>query len=77
MSTRQAKIKALIIILVILSNLFILNTIAYAQNIKGYNNPVLRGLNPDPSIIRVGNDFYLVTSSMYLYPGIPIYKSRD
>jgi xylan 1,4-beta-xylosidase len=48
-----------------------------AQQSQGYENPVLRGLNPDPSICSVGEDFYMVTSSMYLYPGVPIYKSKD
>ncbi len=49
----------------------------HAQSVPGYTNPVLRGLNPDPSICRVGDDFYMVTSSMYLYPGAPIYTSKD
>lgn len=42
-----------------------------------YRNPVVRGVNPDPSIVRVGQDYYLVTSSMFFYPGCPIYHSRD
>ncbi len=42
-----------------------------------YINPVVRGFNPDPSICRVGEDYYMITSSSYLYPGVPIYKSRD
>lgn len=49
--------------------------ITYAQT--GYNNPVLRGFNPDPSVCRVGDDFYLVTSSFEYFPGLPIYKSKD
>ncbi len=42
-----------------------------------YTNPVVRGFNPDPSICRVGEDYYMITSSSYLYPGVPVYKSRD
>ena len=42
-----------------------------------YTNPILKGLNPDPSICRAGTDYYIATSTMYLYPGIPIYHSRD
>jgi xylan 1,4-beta-xylosidase len=42
-----------------------------------YENPILRGVNPDPSICRVGEDYYLVTSSFRLFPGVPIYHSRD
>ena len=42
-----------------------------------YENPVVRGVNPDPSIIRVGEDYYLVNSSFSFYPGCPIHHSRD
>lgn len=47
----------------------------YAQ--QGYKNPVIPGFNPDPSICRVGDDFYLVTSSFEYFPGLPIYHSKD
>jgi alpha-N-arabinofuranosidase len=40
-------------------------------------NPVIPGFNPDPSICRVGGDFYLATSSFEYFPGVPIYHSRD
>lgn len=42
-----------------------------------YINPIIKGFNPDPSICRVGEDYYLVTSSFEYFPGIPIYHSRD
>lgn len=42
-----------------------------------YQNPIIRGFNPDPSICRVGDDYYLVTSSFEYTPGIPIYHSKD
>ncbi len=42
-----------------------------------YENPILRGFNPDPSICRVGKDYYLVTSSFEYFPGIPVYHSTD
>ncbi|MEV2211670.1 glycoside hydrolase family 43 protein [Streptomyces sp. NPDC050997] len=42
-----------------------------------FANPVLAGSHPDPSICRVGEDFYLVTSSFAYYPGIPVFHSRD
>jgi len=42
-----------------------------------YSNPVLPGFHPDPSICRVGADYYLVTSSFEYFPGIPIFHSRD
>jgi alpha-N-arabinofuranosidase len=42
-----------------------------------YTNPVLPGFYPDPSVCRVGQDFYLVTSSFEYFPGVPIFRSRD
>ncbi|WP_445735760.1 glycoside hydrolase family 43 protein [Mariniflexile sp.] len=42
-----------------------------------YSNPIITGMNPDPSICRVGEDYYLVTSTFGFYPGLPIYHSRD
>lgn len=42
-----------------------------------YRNPVLPGFHPDPSITRVGDDFYLVTSTFGWFPGIPVFHSRD
>ena len=41
------------------------------------HNPILPGFYPDPSICRVGKDFYLVCSSFELCPGIPLFHSRD
>ena len=40
-------------------------------------NPVLRGFNPDPSICRVGEDYYIATSTFEWYPGVQIHHSRD
>lgn len=42
-----------------------------------YVNPIIRGFNPDPSICRAGEDYYLVTSTFEYFPGIPVYHSRD
>lgn len=42
-----------------------------------YHNPIITGFHPDPSVCRVGNDFYLVNSSFEYFPGIPIYHSTD
>ena len=42
-----------------------------------YQNPIIPGFNPDPSIIRCGPDFFLVTSSFEYFPGVPIYHSKD
>ncbi len=42
-----------------------------------YNNPIITGFNPDPSICRVDDTYYLVTSTFEYFPGIPIYKSTN
>lgn len=42
-----------------------------------FTNPVITGFNPDPSIIRIDNDFYLTTSTFEYFPGLPIYHSTD
>ncbi|KAH7322599.1 glycoside hydrolase family 43 protein [Stachybotrys elegans] len=40
-------------------------------------NPILPGFNPDPSILRVGNDYYIATSTFEWFPGVQIHHSRD
>jgi len=40
-------------------------------------NPILKGFNPDPCLIRVNEDYYIITSTFEWYPGIPVYHSRD
>lgn len=40
-------------------------------------NPVLRGFHPDPSICRVGDDYYVATSTFEWFPGVQIHHSRD
>jgi alpha-N-arabinofuranosidase len=59
--------------------LFTITTFLAAQNINKpvVENPILKGFYPDPSICRVGEDYYLVTSSFEYYPGIPIFHSKD
>jgi alpha-N-arabinofuranosidase len=44
---------------------------------KTFRNPILPGCYPDPSICRVGEDYYLVTSTFEYFPGLPIFQSRD
>jgi len=44
---------------------------------RTFRNPILPGSYPDPSICRVGEDFYLVTSTFEYFPGLPIHHSRD
>ncbi len=42
-----------------------------------YRNPIIPGFYPDPSVCRVGDDYYLVNSSFEFFPGVPLYHSRD
>ena len=44
---------------------------------KTISNPILKGFNPDPSIVRVGDDYYIATSSFEWYPGVQIHHSKD
>ena len=41
------------------------------------NNPILRGMYPDPSICRVGERYYLINSTFAYAPGVPIFESND
>ncbi len=41
------------------------------------HNPILPGFNPDPSILRVGDDYYVATSTFEWFPGVQIHHSRD
>ncbi len=42
-----------------------------------FTNPILKGFYPDPSIVRVGADYYLINSTFSYFPGIPIMHSKD
>lgn len=47
------------------------------MNKNTFHNPVIKGGYPDPSICRVGDVYYIVTSSFSYFPGLPIFKSTD
>ena len=63
------------ITLFVLSILLAINV--QSQEPETFNNPILPGYHPDPSICRVGDDYYLVNSSFEWFPGMPIYHSKD
>jgi xylan 1,4-beta-xylosidase len=42
-----------------------------------YRNPILQGFHPDPSVTRVGKDYYLVNSTFAWFPGLPVFHSTD
>jgi xylan 1,4-beta-xylosidase len=63
--------------LTLLLGYFLLNnTLAIAQQTT-LVNPILTGFYPDPSIVRVGADYYLVNSTFSYFPGIPVFHSKD
>jgi hypothetical protein len=45
--------------------------------VSGAEQPILSGFYPDPTICRVGDDFYLANSSFEYFPGVPIWHSKD
>ena len=44
---------------------------------KTIRNPILPGFHPDPSFVRVGEDYYIANSTFEWFPGVPIHHSRD
>lgn len=42
-----------------------------------YANPVIAGFHPDPSVCRVGDEYFLAASSFTYWPGVPMFRSRD
>lgn len=44
---------------------------------ENFSNPIVSGFSPDPSICRVGDDYYLATSSFVWFPAMPVYHSKD
>jgi xylan 1,4-beta-xylosidase len=44
---------------------------------KVITNPILKGFNPDPSILRVGNDYFIANSTFEWFPGVQIHHSKD
>ncbi len=48
-----------------------------ATSSRRIDNPILPGFNPDPSICRVGDDYYIATSTFEWFPGVQIHHSRD
>lgn len=53
------------------------NRFAEQKTKNQYQNPILAGFMPDPSICRKGDDYYLVNSTFSYFPGIPIWHSKD
>ncbi|HEY6956343.1 MAG TPA: family 43 glycosylhydrolase [Flavisolibacter sp.] len=56
---------------------FDIDSLAFYQTVKTYVNPVLPGDHPDPTLLKVGDDFYHSGSSFHFTPYLPIYHSKD
>lgn len=68
---KQLKIPALLLIIV--CNF---SSVVYGQA-TNIINPILAGFYPDPSVLRVGTDYYLINSTFAYFPGIPVFHSKD
>jgi len=55
----------------------VFNVLQLAQEKLQFANPILAGFYPDPSICRVGSDYYLVNSTFAYFPSIPVFQSKD
>lgn len=62
---------------ILLISLFVSALIGNTFGQATFQNPVISGLASDPSICRVGDNYYLVTSTFEYFPGLPIYQSKD
>src|SRR6188768_1005740 len=62
---------------------FAITNTSLAQKFHGdngdgtYTNPVIAADFPDPDVILVGDTYYMVTTTMFVFPGVPILKSKD
>lgn len=63
-------------VLLVIQCLFCMSVMAQTVT-HGFKNPVIPGFHPDPSVCRVGDDFYLVNSSFQYFPGVSVFHSKD
>ena len=57
--------------------LYALCAASFQLSAASIHNPVLPGFNPDPSLIRAGDDYYIATSTFEWFPGVQIHHSKD
>ena len=60
-----------------ISNLVLLFLISNVYSQDTFLNPIINGGYPDPSIVRVDDDFYIVNSSFEYFPALPVHHSKD
>jgi len=65
------------IITLIFVTLVLISSSLYSQSGNKFSNPILAGFYPDPSICKVGSDYYIVNSTFAYFPGIPVFQSKD
>jgi len=79
MLTRK-KIK---VVTLLLTLCLVVSKLSHAQNVHSdngngtYTNPLISADFPDPDVIRVGDTYYMVNTTMFVFPGVPILKSHD
>ena len=56
---------------------FLIIILIVASSCQELHNPIIPGFHPDPSVVKVGDDYYIVNSSFQYFPGVPIYHSKD
>lgn len=56
---------------------FLFAWVIHRSDIMTTINPIIPGFAPDPSVTRIGDTFFLVNSTFHLFPGLPIYASKD
>lgn len=56
---------------------FFCGLVMASSTLFAYENPIIKGFHPDPSVCTVGDDYYLVNSSFQYFPGVPIFHSKD
>ena len=61
---------------IVLTSLFMLNA-SLSADAQGYRNPIINADVPDMSICRVGDYYYLISTTMHLMPGAPVMRSSD
>ena len=61
--------------------IFVLICLLSAKNVLAQSitlvNPILAGFYPDPSVVKVGTDYYLINSTFAYFPGLPVFHSKD
>jgi len=75
--------KKLKLITLFLTLCLVVSKLSHAQNVHSdngngtYTNPLISADFPDPDVIRVGDTYYMVNTTMFVFPGVPILKSHD